>query len=797
MKKFSVTLALLAGFCAHAAPTSVSLDGAWTLDFWPQPQVAAMTPEAVEALEYQTIPCTVPGNVELDLYAAGLVPQPEIGSNVHLLRPYEGYQWRYSREFEAPEVGEDESVVLHFGGIDCYAEVYVNGVNAGGADNMLIPHDFTVTDLLRPGLNRLEVIIRSSVEEARSHIVPTLSNNWHRPETVYTRRAPHSYGWDIMPRLVSAGLWKSVSLEVLPAVHIRDAHWMTASVDVAGRRADVYLDYTLALPVKYQDSLRISVCLSRNGRTVLDKSERVAMHSRRLKFSLEDVEFWWPRGFGEPALYDALVRVYDRDGRELDRDCRKMGIRTVRLEHTEVLDADGQGQFRFVVNGEPVFIHGSNWTPMDALHSRDPQWLDRTVALAVDLNCNMLRCWGGNVYEDDRFYELCDEAGIMIWQDFTFGCSFYPQNIDFQRQLEKEIASVVTRLRSHPSIALWSGNNENDEELADKNFRTFRPDPNRDVVSRVTIPGVLYELDPTRDYLPSSPYWSPEFVKEHYAEDLHLPERHLWGPRGYYKDPFYTTQAKCLFASETGYHGCPELGSLERMFPASSVYPWTGEGEFHWNPDWITKAVTEYEEYGYYHNRNDLMVNQIRLVFGVVPTDLDAFVEASQSVQAEAMKFFVERFRGAKFAPRTGIIWWNVRDGWPIISDAVVDWYFTPKKAYWYIRNVQRDVCAMIVDAEDGSGTHPLVVVNDTLEPASGYVRVTDVESGRTVWKGRYAVEANGRLVLASLPAAKGQGVWKISYNVGGDDYENHYLYGEPPFDLETYADWMKNINVK
>ena len=250
MKRILTMFALLAGCCAQAVPAEISLDGVWTLDLWPQGQAAAMTPEAVEALEYQTIPCTVPGNVELDLCAAGLAPQPEVGSNVHLLRPYEGYQWRYRCEFEAPAMGPDESVVLHFGGIDCYAEVYVNGIHAGSADNMLIPHDFPVTGLLKSGKNRLEVIIRSSVEEARSHMVPTFSNNWHRPETVFTRRAPHSYGWDIMPRLVSAGLWKSVSLKVLPPVYIRDAHWMTASVDVPGRRANLYLDYTLALPVK-------------------------------------------------------------------------------------------------------------------------------------------------------------------------------------------------------------------------------------------------------------------------------------------------------------------------------------------------------------------------------------------------------------------------------------------------------------------------------------------------------------------------------------------------------------------
>lgn len=794
----TLTSVSFAGPADHLVRGIYTLDGRWTLDFWPQDRNAVYGPDQMGGVEYRTVCATVPGNVELDLYEAGLAPKPELGGNTQLLRVYEGYQWRYSRDFTSPIWGPDDSVVLRFAGIDCFAEVYVNGNHVGSADNMLIAHEFDVTDVLLPagGINHVEVYIRSSVEEGRRSLPPVFSNNWQRPECTSVRRAPHSYGWDIMPRLVSAGLWRGVELEVLPPVHIRDAHWMTSKVDVKAGTATVMLDWCISLPVKYQtDCVTVHVSLSRGGRTVYEWTRAVAMHSERVRFNLEDVDFWWPRGYGEPALYDAVFELLDKEGKVIDRDCRKFGIRTVQLDRTPTHSVDKPGRFCFIVNGEPVFIHGSNWTPMDALHSRDPQHLEKTFELVTDLNCNMLRCWGGNVYEDEAFYDLCDANGVMVWQDFSMGCSSYPQSTEFQLKLEKELYAVVQRLRRHCCVALWAGNNEDDEMIADDNFSFYRPDPNMDRVSRETIPHVLFDMDPTRPYLASSPYWSPEQVSEYYSS-AGLPERHLWGPRGYYKAPFYTTEANCIFASETGYHGMPDRESLEKMFPEGSVYPWTDEEHFQWKEDWLTKAVREYKEYGYTPSRNDLMINQVKAVFGEVPSDLDRFIFASQSVQAEAMKFFVERFRGRKFDPATGILWWNIRDGWPIISDAVVDWYFSRKMAYYYIRNVQRNVCAMITDNADGS--HAVVVTNDTRHPAEGKVTVTDIETGRVVYKGRFAVPANGRNVLAQLPEESGQGVYLIRYTgEDGGETVNHYLYGTIPFKLDKYRLWMSKVGME
>lgn len=794
----SLVTLLSTGVLSIFGGNRISLDGTWQLDYWEQGKEPVRSPEALQGIAVESISAQVPGNVELDLYRAGRIENPEIDSQTWRVRYLEGYQWRYSRTFQTPgKENDDDEIILDFEGIDCYSDIFLNGKRVGSTDNMLISHLFDVTEFLKTdgSENLLEVYIRSSVIEARKGIPPVLSNNWNRPETVTTRRAPHTYGWDIMPRLVSAGIWRSVFLQVRPAVHIRDAHWMTAEVHVEQKTARLLLDCVIAFPPKYQSKgISRRVCLKRNGTVVFDKTELVAMFSQRVRINLDNVDFWWPRGYGEAALYDAEVTLLDSKGRIIDQNCQSVGIRTIQLERSDIHTAEEPGRFCFYVNQEPIFIHGSNWTPLDALHSRDKQHLEKALALAVDLNCNMLRCWGGNVYEDHDFYDFCDRNGILIWQDFSMGCSYYPQARWFQEAIEREVESFVIKVRSHPCIALWAGNNEDDEMMCDGHFAFYKPDPGMDKVSRVTLPYLLFELDPTRPYLPSSPYWSERYCREYYGNTDALPERHLWGPRGYYKDPFYTTEAQCIFASETGYHGMPCRSSLEKMFTADKVYPWTDKKQFHWKDEWIAKAVTEYEEYGYMPERNNLMINQVKALFGSVPTDLDEFIFASQSVQAEAMKYFVERFRGRKFAPCTGILWWNIRDGWPIISDAVVDWYFTPKMAYEFIRNVQRDVCVMILDATAEGGC-PLVAVNDTREEHTVSVIVKDVDSGKWLYEGKVLIPANGKVDLSLLAYPKDQGMLKILYRVDKkDDYINHYLYGRPPFRLTNYRDWLKKI---
>jgi beta-mannosidase len=378
----------------------------------------------------------------------------------------------------------------------------------------------------------------------------------------------------------------------------------------------------------------------------------------------------------------------------------------------------------------------------------------------------------------------------MVWQDFTMGCTTYPQSDEFAGKVRKEAVKAILRLRNHPSIVLWAGNNENDVSLSWGGDQVHL-DPNTDIISRQVLPLAVREYDPKTPYLPSSPFISSEVFRLNGRIDADAsPEMHLWGPRGYYKAPFYTRN-RAKFVSEIGYHGCPSRVSLEKMMEPDFVYPWNENHE--WNRQWQAKATMTHPNSEAQKERNTLMINQVKEVFGEVPRDLDLFITASQIVQAEAMKYFVEFWRMNKF-DRNGILWWNLRDGWPIISDAVVDYYGDKKLAYQYIKKVQKDVCVMIGDpglVEDAPGQgHPIVVVNDTRKAVTGSLTIREADSERVVFSGPFHVEKNGKSLEGYLPERDKTTLWIIEWKINEEMHSNHYLAYKPVIALEQYMEW-------
>jgi beta-mannosidase len=738
MKRIIIILIILQGCILNAQNiVSVSLNGEWKLCYGIYDRNSPVNPDALKNKNWPVISGTVPGNVELDLLASGEIKNPEIGSNIYDLRKYEAYQWWYYRTFETPQHGNGEGIQLVFEGLDCFGTIWINNTLVGNPENMLIDHRFDITDLLNStGENSIHIRINPAVYMSQQYTTPAVGVRWDLwVEQLHVRKAPHMYGWDIMPRLVSAGLWRGVRLDIKKPTRIEQVYWMTNEVDVSQRKAQMVLDWQFSSDYLTIDGLAMEVLLKRGSKTFYEDSYPLFSHSSRRKISLENVDFWWPRGYGDPVLYDATLRIMDDKKNVLDEIKQKIGIRTAELIHTDITTNENPGEFVFKINGEKIFIRGTNWVPLDALHSRDKDHLGEVFQMVTDLNCNMIRCWGGNVYEDHAFFDLCDENGIMVWQDFAMGCTVYPLDNSFQEKIREEAINIVLKLRHHASLVLWCGNNEDDSAM--KWAKIKRIDPGLDVISREVLPRVIWEYDPLRPYLPSSPYYSEEAFSQ--GDVNLLPERHLWGPRGYHKDPFYI-DINAHFVSEIGYHGCPNRRSLERMFTKEYIYPWTGEGE--WNDEWQTKAVIPHPDSPFTVNRNDLMTKQVNIIFGDCPKDLDRFIFASQAVQAEVMKYFVEFWRMGKFR-KTGIIWWNLRDGWPIISDAIVDFYNSKKLAYYYIRQVQHNACVMVGDPKYGN--HPVIAVNDTREEKSGTVTIRDADSGETIFSALFNIPANGK----------------------------------------------------
>jgi beta-mannosidase len=772
---------------------TVSLNGTWSLTYGPCPGAPQDEPQSSPPATWPTIPATVPGNVELDLAAAGRIEPLEKGNRVYQALNLESHQWWYRRTFEAAPGNPGEKAELVFDGLDCLGTVWLNGRLAGHAANMLIPHRFDVTTLLRPNrpnelVVRVDPTVPAGLAAPRSAWERADEGHW---ESLHIRKAPHMYGWDIMPRVVSAGLWRDVRLEWTPPVRLSSVYWFTRTCDAEHKHATVSVNWEIAGLAAASPGHRIEVALSRNGRTAFRVETPAASPSDQQDCALDNADLWWPHGYGDPALYEATLTLRNRKGAILDRRVTHLGIRTIELDRSDIVTPANPGNFGFAVNGVPIFVKGANWSALDALHSRDALHLDNVHPMLAELNCNMVRCWGGNVYATDRFFDLCDESGILVWQDFAMACAAYPQDEAFLESIRLEAEAVVPRLRNHPSLALWSGNNECDDALSWTNPSGVPPvDPNRDRITREAIPAVLKRLDPHRPYLPSSPYHSPAVFAAGNETAL-MPEVHLWGPRGYFKTPFYT-ETPAHFVSEIGYHGCPSKSSLTRMFDPEFVPPWISGHE--WNDQWLTKSVRFRPDSKSTEGRNDLMIKQVAAFFGSVPNDLDEFILASQICQAEALKFFIELWRQQK-GPRRGILWWNLRDGWPILSDAVVDYYNTRKLAFHYIQRAQRDVQAICCEAQDGQ--HPIVVVNDTLRPVQGRLEMRRAGTAAKLLETSFTVEPNGKSAVGALPHPAQDEIWLLDWSVeGAGSFASHYLAVSGPVVLAQYKDLMKSTGL-
>lgn len=758
----------------------LDLNGDWTLHYGLQKTAACALDHPAIPDSFATCPARVPGNVELDLVRAGVLPQNlDHGANIYTLLDYEEHQWWLTRTFEIPSLASYPDPILSLHGIDTLATVWLNDRLVGRTENMLIPHVLDIEGALCEGTNRLTIALDSPVLAALEYRVDAgcfaMENNW---ESLHIRKASHSYGWDIMPRAVSAGLWRDITIGSRPAVHFDDVYVATLKTDAAQRSANILMQWTLVSsgPVERGSFVRIQITDPSDGLVVHDNTIAALSWTGRYEAEIDNVDLWYPRGAGTQTLYDVDLTCTDEGGATIAQWSCRTGFRTVELRKSDLLDAEGNGEFRFLVNGREVFIKGSNWVPLDAFHSRDAERLQDTLDLMVELNCNMIRCWGGNVYEDKPFFDFCDENGILVWQDFALACALYPQTPEFHAKIRQEAEAIVPKLRNHPSLALWAGNNEIDQFYL---FAKPGVNPNDDdLISRSVLPEVCRRLDPYRDYLPSSPYYSQRNWEA--GIDNNAPEEHLWGPRDDFKSPYYTRSTAC-FASEIGYHGCPSRSSLERMMRPEHLWPWQD------NPDWLTHAVRPQPASTKYNYRISLMATQLRNLFGEVPEKLNDYVRASQISQAEALKFFVEMFRIQK--GRTGgLLWWNIRDGWPEISDAVVDYYGERKLAFHLLKELHTPVHVML--GEQNNRHHEVVAVNDSTDSIALTGRV--ICAGKTVAQFDGELCENARLSLGRVPVPDSFTIFELEWSAGTRPGRGHFLAGPRPFPVDDVTEFYQ-----
>lgn len=656
--------------------------------------------------------------------------------------------------------------------VDLYADVYLNGEKVLSTDNAFIAFEKEVSLLKK---NELVIHIRPVMLESRKYKVsPSCFMLKYNGACVYARKPAHSYSWDIFPRNVLGGIFDVVEFSPIKKDKILENYFFTQWIK--GTKAKVTISTSFALTKDTLFGYEVEIIGECEDSRFYHR-DKLWSNLCRNHFEIENCKLWEVKNFGKPYLYNLTIRLY-HDGKLLDERFEKVGIRTVALERTSYCDENG-GKFKFIVNGRDTFILGTNWVPVDAMYSHSKERLGKALELLDESGCNMVRVWGGGIYEPDEFYEYCDEHGILVWQDFMMACGLYPQDENFLENLKKEATQVVVRLRNHPSIALWAGDNEVDSFVMWQNSCFINPNFNK--ATRETIPEVLFVNDPTRVYLPSSPYYDQKTFEKRAVPS----EDHCWGPRDYFKSEYYRDATQTVgFISEIGYMGIPCESSLRKFIQEDAL------NDFH-SDDYLVHISSPETENAFYQFRVDLNLQPIIAMFGEVPNKLEDAIACSQITEAEALKYFIERMRIRK-KEAGGIIWWNLIDGWPQLSDSVVDYYHVKKLAWYYVLSSQQYVCFIMNETEHGV---ELWAVNDTNKDEELTYSVENVDAKEQVFCGSIILKANSVEYLGERPKTT-KAFFNIEWNGQNVCGKNHFFINDDKISLSSYVAGMQKCGL-
>jgi beta-mannosidase len=605
---------------------------------------------------------SVPGDVHLDYERAGIIADPFFGTNHDNCRWMEEWDWWYRAEVVPPAPGPGSRLHLLFEGLDVFATVYLNGKEIGSNRNMFTPLRLDVTDHVKPGPNRLEVCLASPVSPPGRSPTPEV-RGYGSPLRLQVRKAQSCYGWNITPRLVTIGIWKPVSWLLVEEAEFADVHVRTLSIRADGSAevealAEVRPNHGAAAPVEVE--LEVAgqrrvfpiVCDANGG-------------SRAERFVIPQARLWWPHNHGAQPLHDFSATLRSR-GRELDRRSGRFGIRTA-----EIIQEPGPGgttSFVMAVNGRKVFLKGMNWTPVDAIYARiDSERYRGLLQATRDANINALRVWGGGIYEGDSFYSLCDELGILVTHDFMFACGCYPQDAAFLDEARREAEFQVRRLRRHPCLVAWFGDNENDV-LADMSFNYPAYRHNR--LGKEVLRDVVLAEAPLTPYIPTSPY-SPT------VHDQNSPlegDCHIWAHGQSYRGEFFTGQ-KPRMVTEIGHMGMPDISVIERFVSPGKRWP-------IWNEEYLTHGsdCTRLDQRGLLQT----IWQSIKARGWEEPVSLEDLIDKSQRLHSEATRFWIEFYGGQPDC--WGIFLWSLSDCWPQISPAYIAYPFNPKPSLDAVR---------------------------------------------------------------------------------------------------------------
>lgn len=669
----------------------LSLNGPWTLD--------------IPGSAFMAVPAEVPGSVYHDLLTAGRIPDPFYRDNETEALKLMEYDFHYSRAFQVDgELLDCGAVLLRCEGLDTLAAVYINGAEAGRADNMHRVWEFDVKDLLRKGENTIAVHFASPTKFIReSYAANPADGTADAMEGFPSLRKAHCmFGWDWGPRLPDAGIWRDISLLGVDTARIRDV--LVKQFHEDGRAA-LEIDTHITRLTDAPAEVRVSVTAP-DGTVLTGVGETC-------RIEVPDPRLWWPAGYGGQPLYRVEAELVS-GGARLDGWSRRIGLRTMTV--SRVKSEHGES-FSHCVNGVDVFAMGMDYIPEDSLLPRvTPERTRRLLEDARAANVNTIRVWGGGYYPDDYFYDICDELGLLVWQDFMFACAVYNLTDAFEETITAEFVDNIRRLRSHPSLALWCGNNEM-EQFAGSGMwiRAMRQKSDYIKMFQYIIPKVLKAEDPQAFYWPSSPSSGGDFDE---PGDPSRGDVHDWDVWHGLK-PF-TDYRNYLFSyvSEFGFQSFPCMETIASFTLPEDRNVFSYIMEKHQRNAAANGRIVTYLSQNYLY-----------------PATLDKLVYASQLLQAQAMQYGVEHWRRNR-GRCMGAVIWQLNDCWPVASWAGIDYFGRWKALQYYARRFFAPVLVScheegLVNQEDISvntehidprKTARLNVSNETMEAFAGRI---------------------------------------------------------------------------
>ncbi len=664
------------------------------------------------------LPAQAPGCVHTDLLRNGVIAAPFEGKNEKDLQWIDRKDWEYVTEFDAPkELITHSKLEMVFEGLDTYAEVYLNDTHVLSADNMFRTWKADVKPSLRAEGNRLRILFRSPIEEglkkleAQGYGYPASNDDSEigglgdKKLSVFSRKAPYHFGWDWGPRFVTSGICKDIYIHGWTGYRVTDLFIRQEEVTAASARV------TAVVEIQSEQDGAGELSLS-TGEHDWMKRVQLTAGTQTIEWPVEiaNPKLWWSRGLGQPNLY-TFEAALSLKGNETVRRSVRTGLRSVKL----MRNPDERGSsFYFELNGVPVFAKGANHIPNDSFFAEvTAERYRHEIASAAESNFNMLRVWGGGIYEQDIFYGLCDEYGIMVWQDFMFACSMYPGDQAFLDNVRAEAEDNIRRLRNNPCIVLWCGNNEIDgawsnfNEDAGWGWKKLYSDELREklwaayeAVFHQVLPEVVAEFAPGIDYWPSSPMQGiTNNADQHATNDSSHGDIHFWAV-WHSSEPFENYKLNVgRFMSEYGFQSFPEYKTV-RSYANDEDMALDSEVMLHHQK----------------HGRGNFLIKEYSDKYLKDPKNFVSFLYMSQVLQAESMKMAIEAHRRSKNYCM-GTLYWQMNDCWPVASWSSMDYFGRWKAVQYYAKRSFRDVMLSIDKNEDVMEFH---VVSDILEPING-----------------------------------------------------------------------------